>query len=311
MKQYKKESITSTFQLLLNEIASYPLLSFDEENELLNAIMLGRDAKACIDQITDENSISTKEYHDLIALAEKGDAAKERLVNCNMRLVVSEAMNYKASGLPIMDIIQEGSMGLAHAIDKFEPNYGNKLSTYATYWIRQNITRAIDNQKRMIRIPTHMLQEINRFNKTISELKASGFSNPTNEQIAEKMNISVKRVRNLYEWDKDSVSLDMVINDDDNSSLEKMIASDSESPSEKMINSCMHEAISSLLNNLPERERDVIMLRYGFLDGKEYTLEEIGEKLNVTRERIRQIESRAIKLMRNSSEIEAIKAFAR
>ncbi len=257
-------------RIYLKEIGSYPLLTPEEELEL---------AKRCKD----------------------GDLrARQRLIECNLRLVVSIAKRFTGRGMNFLDLIQEGNMGLMRGVEKFEPERGFKLSTYATWWIRQAIARALADQSRTIRVPVHMVELINKIKKTSRQLALTLGHEPTTADIAEFLNIPEERVQEVVAYDAGPASLDSKVGEDEDSDLGSFIADEKiMSPEQNVTNVMMKEQVEKILCNLSEREREVLEMRYGLIDGRERTLEEIGSMYHVTRERIRQIENKALRKLQN------------
>jgi RNA polymerase primary sigma factor len=257
-------------RLYLREIGKIPLLSSEEELELANRVVAG-------DKI-----------------------AKDKMAEANMRLVVSIAKRYVGRGLDLLDLIQEGNTGLLRAVEKFDPDKGFKFSTYATWWIRQAITRAIADQARTIRIPVHMVETINKLLRTQRRLTQELNREPTNEEIAEAMEIDVDKVEHIMKIKQDISSLDASVHEDDEDSVLGDFIEDEDtiSPEESATNQLLKEHVKDMLNGLTEREQKIIKLRFGLEDGKNYTLEEVGQEFSVTRERIRQIEAKALAKLR-------------
>ena len=257
-------------KLYLKQIGRVPLLSADEEIKL--AIKINN-----------------------------GDrAAKERLTEANLRLVVSIAKRYVGRGMHFLDLIQEGNVGLIKAVEKFDYTKGFKFSTYATWWIRQAITRAIADQARTIRIPVHMVETINRLKKTHSQLLHENGYDPSEEQIAERMGLSVERVREIMRVAQEPVSMETPIGPEEDSRLVDFISDDeAPAPDDAALKAITKEDIDAVLKTLAPREEEVVRLRFGLRDGRCHTLEEVGSQFNVTRERIRQIEAKALRKLRH------------
>ena len=257
-------------RLYLREIGKIPLLSSEEELALANRVVAG-----------DKD-------------------AKDKMAEANMRLVVSIAKRYVGRGLDLLDLIQEGNTGLLRAVEKFDPDKGFKFSTYATWWIRQAITRAIADQARTIRIPVHMVETINKLLRTQRRLTQELNREPTNEEIAEAMEIDVDKVEHIMKIKQDISSLDASVHEDEEDSVLGDFIEDEDtiSPEESATNQLLKEHVKDMLNGLTEREQKIIKLRFGLEDGKNYTLEEVGQEFSVTRERIRQIEAKALAKLR-------------
>lgn len=260
----------NSVRLYLREIGKIPLLSAEEELALAKRVVAG-----------DKD-------------------AKDKMAEANMRLVVSIAKRYVGRGLDLLDLIQEGNTGLLRAVEKFDPDKGFKFSTYATWWIRQAITRAIADQARTIRIPVHMVETINKLLRTQRRLTQELNREPSNEEIANAMGIEVDKVEHIMKIKQDISSLDASVHEDEEDSVLGDFIEDEDtiSPEESATNQLLKEHVKDMLNGLTEREQKIIRLRFGLEDGKNYTLEEVGQEFSVTRERIRQIEAKALAKLR-------------
>ncbi len=267
-------------RMYLKEIGNVPLLSAEEEIELAKRVEAG------------------------------DEEAKKQLTEANLRLVVSIAKKYVGRGMPFLDLIQEGNMGLMKAVDKFDYTKGYKFSTYATWWIRQAITRGIADTGRTIRVPVHMVETINKTLRMTRTLLQELGREPTPEEVAERLNVSVSRVREVLKISRDPVSLDTPIGEEDDSHLGDFIEDDSAlSPADSAAFSMLRAELATALESLTDRERQVVKLRFGLEDGRARTLEEVGKEFNVTRERIRQIEAKALRKLRHPSRSKRLKDF--
>ena len=245
-----------------------------------------------------------------VRVANGDEEAKNRLAESNLRLVVSIAKRYVGRGLLFLDLIQEGNIGLMKAVDKFDYDKGYKFSTYATWWIRQAITRALADQARTIRVPVHMVETINKMARIQRQLTLELNREPSEEEIAKKMGISVEKVRDVIKISQDPVSLETPIGEEDDSHLGDFVKDiNAMTPEEYATNEILKEEIKAVLETLQEREQEVLELRFGLIDGTSHTLEEVGKRFNVTRERIRQIEAKALRKLRHPSRAKRLKDF--
>ena len=255
--------------------------------------------------------LSAEQELDLSKKAATGDEmAKNILAESNLRLVVSIAKRYVGRGLLFLDLIQEGNIGLMKAVDKFDYDKGFKFSTYATWWIRQAITRALADQARTIRVPVHMVETINKMARIQRQLTLELNREPSEEEVAKKMGISVEKVREVIKISQDPVSLETPIGEEEDSHLGDFVKDvNAMTPEEYATNEILKEEIKAVLETLQEREQEVLELRFGLVDGTSHTLEEVGKKFNVTRERIRQIEAKALRKLRHPSRAKKLKDF--
>ena len=241
------------------------------------------------------------EYKIAIAAANGDENARQTMITSNLRLVVKVAKTYigRSSNLSFLDLIQEGNMGLMRATEKFDAEKGFRFSTYATYWIKQAISKAIVDQSRAVRLPAHIINELNKFNKAIRDLSQQYGRTPSDKELAEYLNVSVKKISEYYTISKEPCSLDVTIDEDEDTAMIDLIADENATKFMDIDDLSIRDTIYSVLNTLSERERKIIELRFGFTDGRQHTLEEVGKEFNLTKERIRQLEASALKKLRN------------
>jgi len=284
-----------TVGLYLKEMARVPLLTIEEEVQLAMRLEAGRSAEARLSHSPDHVRSAEWKF-----LAQDGLNAREHLIKANTRLVVSIAKKYMSRGVPFLDLIQEGNLGLMKAVEKFDYHRGYRFSTYATWWIRQTITRAIADQGRTIRVPVHMTDRIRQLYRIARDLEQQRGSKPTVEEIAEIMDCEPRKVQWMLKVSWQPLSLEHPVGKDDDSELGNFIENDREpTPSDSAYNKLLKEKIDELLNTLSPREARILRLRFGLQNGHSYTLEEVGQKFGLTRERIRQIEGRALRRLRH------------
>ena len=299
-------------RMYLKDIGKIPLLSIDEETELAKLVVDGREAKRRVDEIEndDQNTVSVEEFEQLLELVDQAHDAKDKLVNANLRLVVSIAKRYLGRGLQFLDLIQEGNMGLIKAVDKFDHQKGFKFSTYATWWIRQAITRAVADQARTIRIPVHMVETINKLVRIQRQLVQELSREPSPQEVAERMDISVEKVQQIQKIAQEPISLESPVGEEEDSNLGDFISDPHAlDPYEYTAKMKLREELDDVLGTLTEREERVLRLRFGLIDGRQRTLEEVGKEFNVTRERIRQIEAKALRKLKHPSRSRKLKDF--
>ena len=282
-----------------------------DDADFLDGVSTEDPVRMYLKEIGNVPLLTSEQEVRLAKLVEQGDQdAKNQLTEANLRLVVSIAKKYVGRGMPFLDLIQEGNMGLMKAVDKFDYTKGYKFSTYATWWIRQAITRGIADTGRTIRVPVHMVETINKTLRMSRQLLQELGREPTPAEVADKLGVPESRVREVLKISRDPVSLDTPIGEEDDSHLGDFIEDDTAlSPSDSAAFSMLREELKSALESLTDRERQVIELRFGLLDGRARTLEEVGKEFNVTRERIRQIEAKALRKLRHPSRSKRLKDF--
>jgi RNA polymerase primary sigma factor len=287
--------------LYLKEAGRVPLLTAQEEVSLAKRMESGLLAQEQLDAL-DEDSVPWNQVVDLRDLVADGEAAQEHLVRANARLVISVAKKYIGRGVPFLDLIQEGNIGLIRATNKFEYQRGHKFSTYATWWIRQAVSRAVADQGRTIRVPVHMGDQLNRMRRVQLQLLQEMGREPTIDELAVGMETTPDKVENLLEIARRPVSLETPIDDEGDSTFGDFVEdANSPAPAEEVATHLLHEQLQQSLDRLPPREAQILRLRYGLEDGRVYTLEEVGQTIGVTRERVRQLEAQALNRLRQSS----------
>ena len=290
-------------RVYLREIGRVPLLKGDEERQLAMRFEAGTEAGVKLAELEAAGRLGSLDFSErrrLQATVRDGDEAKSDLIQANLRLVVSIAKRYVGRGLLLLDLIQEGNLGLMRAVEKFDHTKGFKFSTYATWWIRQSITRAIADQARTIRIPVHMVESINQVHRVQRQMMQDLEREPTIEEIAVKTDMTPARVREILRYSLDPLSLDSPVGETDDSNLSDFIEDQqAEAPDERAAKQMLNAAVKEALCELNEREQEVVRLRFGLEDGQARTLEEVGKEFGVTRERIRQIESKTLAKLRH------------
>jgi RNA polymerase primary sigma factor len=285
-----------TIGLYLKEVSRVPLLSAQEEVELAQRIESGRMAREELAR----GNVTSRRRVELRYLIEDGWSAREHLITANSRLVISVAKKYMGRGVPFLDLIQEGNIGLIRATKKFEYRRGHKFSTYATWWIRQAVTRAIADQGRTIRVPVHMGDQINKLLRVQHQLTQKLGRKPTTDELAENLEVPPKKVENMIQVARRPLSLELPTDDEEDSMLGDFIEDEEAPPPDDTATyNLLKEHLVTVLDSLPPREVRILQLRYGLLDGQSYTLEEVGRKMGVTRERVRQIEAQALSRLRH------------
>ena len=301
---------------LLDDVDSAAMADIEEEPlvdpvELAAEYNLDDPVRMYLKEIGQIPLLSPEEEQELAQRVSEGDQqAKNKLTEANLRLVVSIAKKYSGRGLHILDLIQEGNTGLIRAVDKFDYTKGNKFSTYATWWIRQAITRAIADQARTIRVPVHMVEVINKATRCNRKLVQELGREPTLEEIAAELNLPIEKIIEANRTAADTLSLDMPVGDEEDTTIGSFVEDDNTpGPVDATSNAMLSEALTEILGTLTEREADVLRMRFGMYDGRTHTLEEVGQIFGVTRERIRQIENKAIRKLRHPSRAKKIKDF--
>jgi RNA polymerase sigma factor (sigma-70 family) len=290
----------------LHEISRTPLLDAAHEVDLAKAIEAGLYAEYLLDEEKIPDGVSRE---DLERVVTEGERAKDLFIRANLRLVVSIARRYVRSGMPMLDLIQEGNTGLVRAVEKFDYVKGFKFSTYATWWIRQAISRAIAQQERTVRLPVHLVEDVNRMRNVARQLTRELGSEPEPEQIAQSLGVPLERVTELMRWSQDTVSLDTPVGDDGDTQLGDLVAdSDAPSPEEIVLSALERQRIEGLLNHLDDRSAGIMRARYGLEDGREHSLTEVATRFSLSRERIRQLEIQALGRLRELARAEGLRA---
>jgi len=290
----------------LHEISRTPLLDAAQEVDLAKAVEAGLYADHLLRSGTPRDDAETAELEDLVA---EGERAKDWFIRANLRLVVSIARRYVRSGMPMLDLIQEGNTGLVRAVEKFDYLRGFKFSTYATWWIRQAISRAIAQQERTVRLPVHLVEDVNRMRSVARRLTREHGNDPEPEQLAQALGVPTERIAELQRWSQDTVSLDTPVGDDGDTKLGDLVAdSDAPSPEDVVLASMERQRIDGLLNHLDDRSAGIMRARYGLADGREQSLTEVASKYSLSRERIRQLELQALGRLRELARDEGLVA---
>ena len=294
-------------KLYVREATRIPLLSAEEERELAQAIEHGRLAQS---ELT-RGKVSANRLKELRMMIEAGWEARERLIRANARLVISVAKKYVGRGVPFLDLIQEGNIGLMRAAKKFDYRRGFKFSTYATWWIRQAITRALADQSRTIRLPVYMGDQINRMLREQSRLQQSLGRMPTQEELAKAMDLTPAKIEQMMEAGQQPLSLQLPVGEDEDDSLGDIIQDDTiPNPEETTVDVMLREDLRDVLNQLPPRELRVLQMRYGLVDGEPLTLNEVGRRMGITRERVRQLEAQALHRLRTPQSTQRLRPYA-
>ncbi len=306
---YRAIEVDDTIGLYLKEIGKVPLLTAEEEVSLAMRMESGKKAQARLGVGRYNNEDKQLELERQL---EDGIRAREHLIRANSRLVISVAKKYIGRGVPFLDLIQEGNIGLIRASNKFDYKRGHKFSTYATWWIRQAVTRAIADQSRTIRVPVHMGDQINKMLRISHQLTQRLGRSPTPEELAAEMEIPVRKVEQMLDVARRPLSLEMPTDDEGESTLGDFVEdTDSPSPPDRVSSLMLRDQLMEILVDLPPREVKILQMRYGLLDGQTYTLEQVGKKLGVTRERVRQIEAQALSRLRHPAHARRLRDFLR
>ena len=297
-----------SISIYLKEMSRVPLLSMEDELNLAIRIEKGNRAKAKLLALRGHGAAAAR--YKLEPIIQEGVTAREHLIKANTRLVVSVAKRYMGHGVPFLDLIQEGNLGLMKAVEKYDYHRGFRFSTYATWWIRQSISRALINQSRTIRVPVHMIDRIQQLYKATRDLEQKLGRQPTIEELAKKVKLSVEKVKWIHKATWQPISLESPVGDDEESELGMFIQDDvNPTPYQSTYEAMLKDKLEEVLTSLSPREAHVLRLRFGFIDGNVYTLEEVGQKFGLTRERIRQIEGKALRQLRHPQQSRKLKEY--
>jgi len=299
--------VSDPVRMYLNDIGRYRLLTAQEEVELSMAFEAGLKASA---QLEKEDELSPEDRAILVATARRGELAQKRMVESNLRLVVSIARRYVGRGMALLDLFQEGNLGLMRAVERFDYRRGFRFSTYATWWIRQSITRAIADQGRNIRMPIHIVDTINKLTRAQRDLAQSYGREPTPEELSRELDLPVDRLAELTRIAQDTISLETPVGEEDESTLADFVEDlDAQVPADAATFRLLQENLALALEGLNPREREVLIMRFGLADGRMRTLEEVGDHFKVTRERIRQLETKALAKLRHPEKAKNLQGF--
>lgn len=303
LKGIESDDVISMY---MREVGTIPLLSAEDEKELALTLREGKTAEVLLTK----GGLSPRQRKRLESKVREGERARARFIEANSRLVISIARKYLGRGLPLSDLMQEGNLGLIKAVERFDPDRGHRFSTYATWWIRQAVLRAVADQGRTIRLPAHIVDELNRVHRTRKQLAQELGRDATDDELAEELEVPADRVRDLLHVAGQPLSLETPVGEEEESTLAEFIEDeDTPTPSFMASRTLMGERMEDALDSLTEREARVLRLRYGLEDGEDYTLEQVGEKMGLTRERIRQIQSQALRRLRHPSRSRNLKPF--
>lgn len=306
---YRAIEVDDTIGLYLKEIGKVPLLTAEEEVALAKRMEEGRKMQQ---KYKNAHFRNEEQRRQVEAIIEDGLAAREHLIRANSRLVISVAKKYIGRGVPFLDLIQEGNIGLIRAANKFDYRRGHKFSTYATWWIRQAVTRAIADQSRTIRVPVHMGDQINKLLRVSHQLTQRLGRDPTPEELAAELDLPLRKVEQMLDVARRPLSLEMPTDDEEDSTLGDFVEdTESPAPPDEVNSDMLRDVLMEILSELPPREVKILQMRYGLLDGQTYTLEEVGKKLGVTRERVRQIEAQALSRLRHPAHARRLRDFLR